>query len=126
MAASASWMDLLGSALLAEAEAFRDGVRLIPQGTMEHILVETDSQELALLWKNRRRNLSEISVILDEVEEMASYFSYFRVIHTRRSANFAAHLCAQHATSLLDNFVWSLPPSFLQQCLQFDYNNAVY
>ena len=76
------------------------------------ILVETDSQELALLWKNRRRNLSEISVILDEVEEMASYFSSFRVIHTRRSANFAAHLCAQHATSLLDNFVWSLPPSF--------------
>ena len=112
MAASARWMDSLGSALLAEAEAFRDGVRLIPQGTMEHILVETDSQKLALLWKNRRRNLSEIYVILEEVEEMASYFSTFRVIHTRRLANFAAHLCAQHATSLLDNFVWSLPPSF--------------
>ena len=125
MVASARWMDSLGSALLAEAEAFRDGVRLIPQGTMEHISVETDSQELTLLWKNRRRNLSEIYVILEEVEEMASYFSTFRVIHTRRLANFAAHLCAQHATSLLDNFVWSLPPSFLQQCLQFDCNNVV-
>ena len=77
MAASARWMDSLGSALLAEAEAFRDGVRLIPQGTMEHILVETDSQELALLWKNRRTNRSEISAILEEVEEIASNFFSF-------------------------------------------------
>ena len=38
MAASAHWMDSLGSALLAEVEAFRDGVRLIPRGTMEHYL----------------------------------------------------------------------------------------
>ena len=84
MAASARWMDSLGSALLAEAEAFRDGVRLIPQGTMEHILVETDLQELALLWKNGQMNRSEISAILEEVEEMASNFSSFKVIHTRR------------------------------------------
>ena len=38
MAASAHRMDSLGSALLAEVEAFRDGVRLIPRGTMEHYL----------------------------------------------------------------------------------------
>jgi hypothetical protein len=31
MAASARWMDSLGSALLAEAEAFRDSVLLIPK-----------------------------------------------------------------------------------------------
>jgi len=43
MAASAHWMDSLGSTLLAEAEAFRDDVLLIPQCTMEHILVEIDS-----------------------------------------------------------------------------------
>ena len=43
MAASAHWMDSLGSALLAEAEAFRDGVLLIPHCTMEHILVEINS-----------------------------------------------------------------------------------
>jgi len=32
---------------------------------------------------------------------------------------FAAHLCAQHASSTLATFVWFVPPSFLQQYLQF-------
>ena len=33
--------------------------------------------------------------------------------------NFGAHLCAQHASSTLATFVWFVPPSFLQQYLQF-------
>ena len=52
-AASARWINLIGSALLAEADVLRDGVRLIPTGTREHIIVETDSQQLASFWRNR-------------------------------------------------------------------------
>ena len=124
IAASARWMASLGSALLAEAEALRDGIRLLPQGMREQIIVETDCQDLVSLW-NKRHHRSEIKAVLDDAEEMASNFSSFQLLHTRRESNFAAHLCAQHACSSLDSFVWSNPPSFLQHVLQFDCNNAV-
>jgi hypothetical protein len=51
-ATSARWIISVGSIVLAEAEALKDGIRLIPGGTREHIVVETDSLELPSLWKN--------------------------------------------------------------------------
>jgi ribonuclease HI len=123
--ASARCLDSTGSALLAEAEAFRDGVRIIPEGTTDHIVLETDSQELVALWKNREKRRSEIKAIFDDVEGMISNLTSFQVVHTKRTANFAAHLCAQHAFSFLASFVWAEAPSFLQPCLQFDCNNTV-
>ena len=53
LAASARWKDSMGSALMAEAEAFRDGVWLIPAGTRERIVVESDCLELVTRWKNK-------------------------------------------------------------------------
>jgi hypothetical protein len=41
--ATAWWIDYIGSALLAEAEALGDGIRIIPEGTAEHIIVESNS-----------------------------------------------------------------------------------
>jgi hypothetical protein len=35
---------------MAEAEALRDGIRSIPEGTNEHIVLETNSQELVTPW----------------------------------------------------------------------------
>lgn len=67
LAALARWLDSLGSALLAEAEALRDGVRLIPGGTRERIILEMDSQELASLRNNKRMHRLEIAAILDKV-----------------------------------------------------------
>jgi hypothetical protein len=124
LAASARWKDSMGSALMAEVEAFRDGVRLIPAGTRERIVVESDWLELVMLWKNKGNHRSEIKAILDDVEEMISDFTSFQLLHTRRERNFAAHLSAQHASSTLASFVWFNPPSFLQHCLQFDCNNG--
>jgi hypothetical protein len=40
--ASAWRLSSVGSALLAEAEALREEVRLIPAGTQDHIVAETD------------------------------------------------------------------------------------
>jgi len=54
--ASARWIDLVGSALLAEVEALRDGVRLILAGTREHIIMETDSLVLVSLWRDRDKH----------------------------------------------------------------------
>lgn len=57
--ASARWLDSVESVLLAEAEALRDGVRFIQEGTRERVIVETDSQELVSLWNNRRKYRSD-------------------------------------------------------------------
>jgi hypothetical protein len=95
--ASALLMHLVGSALLAEADALRDGVWLIPAGTREHIIVETDSQVLVSLWRDRDKHRSEVGVIMDEVAALASAFTSFRVVFTKRLVNFAAHLCAKQS-----------------------------
>jgi hypothetical protein len=115
-------MHLVGSALLAEAEALRDGVRLIPTGTRELIIVETDSQVLASLWRDRDKHRSEVGVIMDEGAALASAFTSFRVVFSKRVVNFAAHLCAKQALDCKQNFVWLSAPTFLQQCLQLDCN----
>ena len=93
--------------------------------TKECINVETNSQKLVSLWNNRRKHSSKITAILDAVEQMTYSFTSFQVIHTRRLMNFTAHLCAQHSSSFLDNYVWLYPFSFLQNCLQSDCNNTV-
>jgi ribonuclease HI len=77
LVASARWLESLGSALLAETEALWDGVRLISEGIGEHIIVETDSQELVSQWNNRGKHRSEITGILDAAEEMTSSFTSF-------------------------------------------------
>jgi uncharacterized protein YeaC (DUF1315 family) len=77
LAASARWKDSMGLVPMAEVESFRDGVRLIPAGTRERIVVESDCLELVMLWKNKGNHRSEIKAILDDVEEMISNFTSF-------------------------------------------------
>jgi hypothetical protein len=120
--ASVRQLSLVGSALLAEAEALREGVRLIPVGTQDHIVAETDCHVLVSLWKNRGTHRSEVATILNEVEELVASFTSFRLVHTRRSVNHAGHLCAQHALVSVHNFVWQSPPRFLQ--MQFNCNSS--
>ena len=81
--ASARWLGPVGSALISEAEAIRDGLRLIPERTREHIIAETDAQEVVLLWRNRTKQRPEIAAILNEIEELASAFTSFAMNHVR-------------------------------------------
>jgi ribonuclease HI len=92
--ASARWLGHVGSALIAEAEAIQDDLHLITVGTGEHIVAKSDAQEAVSLGKNRTKQWSEISTILNEIEELASAFTSFEMIHVRREANFAAHSLA--------------------------------
>ena len=75
--ASARWINLVDSALMTEAEALRDGVRLVPIGTREHNILETDSQVLVSLWRHRSKHRSEIGVILEDAAAIASAFTSF-------------------------------------------------
>ncbi|OEL30144.1 hypothetical protein BAE44_0008836 [Dichanthelium oligosanthes] len=83
---------------MAEAEACRDGVKLIDPGDRRAVVAETDSLELVALWNSMGEHRSEISVILEDIQEITSVFSAFSLVHVRRSANTAAHLCAKFAS----------------------------
>jgi hypothetical protein len=75
------------SVLVAEAKACRDGVRLAWMKGFRRIIVESDSLELASLWKNRGQQRSEIAVILEEIQELSMSMELFEWNHTRRLAN---------------------------------------
>ena len=116
----------VASTLAAEAEArLRAGVQLIHSVTQGAVILETDSLELVGLWNNKETQRSEFTPIFSDIQEMSSGFSTsFNVLHARRSANKAAHVCASFAEhSAFD--VWAnAPPSFLLQVLQDDCNHV--
>ncbi|KAG2627936.1 hypothetical protein PVAP13_3KG265938 [Panicum virgatum] len=77
------------------------------------MIMETDSLQLVSLWNSRRQQLSEIAVILQDIEEM-------------RSANNVAHLCAKQASQSRPSLLWQdHPPSFLLSSLRRDCNPPV-
>ncbi|KAG2610957.1 hypothetical protein PVAP13_4KG222510, partial [Panicum virgatum] len=76
------------------------------------VTAETDSQELVSLWRSRGEDRSELTAIFSD-----------ELVHVRRSANFAAHLCARNGCNSSSALVWvEQPPSFLQHCLLNDCN----
>ena len=83
-----------------------------------------DSLEVVGLWNNRATQRSEFAPIFDDIQELASSFSSFCIVHVKRTANRAAHACAHFAASS-DFEVWANDaPSFLLQTLQDDCNHA--
>jgi ribonuclease HI len=125
IAAAARRLNSVASALMAEAEALRDGARLAAQGIQEGVIVETDSQQFVSLWRSRKGTRSEIGAILHEVEEVAATFRSFTVTHVRRSANVAAHTCARNTSPASLASVWvQQPPSFLQASLLVGCNHS--
>jgi ribonuclease HI len=114
----------VSSALAAEAVALREGVNLIHMVTTGPVVLETDSLELVHLWDRRATQRSEFTSLFREVEDMSGAFSSFSVMHTRRTTNTAAHLCAKSAVSS-EFEVWAnVPPSFLVQTLHNDCNHV--
>jgi hypothetical protein len=73
LGASARWLPAVSSALVAEAEACRDGLRLALNRTeFSSAILETDSLQLVSLWNSRLQRYSEIAVILEDIAEMIS------------------------------------------------------
>ena len=114
----------VASALAAEAEALRAGVQLIHTVTNGPVIMETDSLELLDLWNNRASQRSVFAPIFDDIQGLASSFSSFCVVHVKRTANGAAHACAQAAYSIPFEVWANTPPSFLLQVLQDDCNHV--
>lgn len=90
-------------------------VGLAPIGTSEHIIVETDVQELVLLWQDKARQCSDTTIILDNIEDIATTLTSLRLVHTLSSSNFMGCLYAQYAFPMLEIY-FSPHPSFLKRC----------
>jgi ribonuclease HI len=103
----------VGFALMVEAEAWRDGLRLLGPLPQQKVILETDSLELVNLWRGYEDYRSEVHPILQDVQVMSSIFSSFLVRHIKQSGNAAAHTCARNASCNLA-IVWEgTPPRFL-------------
>ena len=114
----------VASALAAEAEALRAGVQLIHTVTNGPMMLETDSLEVVALWNNRATQRSEFTPIFDDIQDLASSFSSFCIMHVKRTANMAAHACAHFVASSAFEVWANDAPSFLLQTLQYDCNHV--
>jgi hypothetical protein len=65
------------SALVAEEEACRMGLKLLSNEADIKVVVETDSKALVDLWKIRDHDRSEIAMILADIQELTRNFSSF-------------------------------------------------
>jgi ribonuclease HI len=119
-------LPLVTSALVAEAEAWRDGLRLLGPSPQQQVILETDLMELITLWRSREDHRLEVTPILKDIQAMTMVYSSFSMIHTRRMGNTAAHICARNASSS-HAVVWEgNPPSFLLRQLNEDCNHPDY
>uniref|UniRef100_K3YYS2 RNase H type-1 domain-containing protein n=1 Tax=Setaria italica TaxID=4555 RepID=K3YYS2_SETIT len=122
--AAARWLPAVASALVAEAEACRDGLLLLQGDGRRHVIIKVDSKELVNLWANRNSR-SEIGTILEDIRELSRHLQYFELVHVNRSANCVDHACAQQAVVSRASNVWSGDvPAFLLQPLQNDCNHV--
>jgi ribonuclease HI len=77
----------VASALSSEAEALHAGVQMIHSATSGPVIMETDSLELVNLWKHRATQRSEFALILQDIQDLASFFASFSVMYARRTTN---------------------------------------
>jgi hypothetical protein len=62
------------------------------------MILETDSLELVKIWNDLSIGRSIISSVCREIRELSGFFTSFELVHVKRSANKAAHLCAHKAS----------------------------
>ncbi|CAO2201636.1 unnamed protein product [Urochloa humidicola] len=122
-AARARHLGAVGSTLIAEAEACRDGVQLARDIGAQEVILETDSSSVVNLWNSRTTCRSEIAPILRDIEASSLAFSSFTMSFVRREANLAAHVCAKEASPVYVHSMWvDVAPDFLYRIVQEECN----
>ena len=71
---TAKWYEYCLNPLAAEALACCDRMQLAKERGVNRLLLETDCQVLVSLWLNRSNQESEISPLLDQMEELSRSF----------------------------------------------------
>jgi ribonuclease HI len=113
LTAMAQRLPSVTSALMAEAEACRHRLRLLPRMPQQRVILETGSQEFVTLWRSRDDHRLEITPTLRDIQELVTTFISFSVVHVRQMGNATTHLCARNVLSC-NPIIWeNTPPSFL-------------
>ena len=79
--------DDAANALVMEALAIRDSVRLACDLVLTNVVVESDAQQLVRLWDAMHFDRAEVAPILNEVKFFTENFSSFRLVFVAREAN---------------------------------------
>ena len=101
--AQAKWYDNFLNAVVGEALACRDAVKMAAQFGFHKIHLETDCLELIQLWEKRVMQRSIIAPILSEINELMLASTEFVFTFASRSCNRVAHLLAKQIGTVACN-----------------------
>ncbi|TVU37137.1 hypothetical protein EJB05_10434, partial [Eragrostis curvula] len=99
LAVEGRWMEYLADAITAEAMAARNGLSLAVALGYDKVILEVDNSSQAISLRAAVPDLSTISGLCQEIQELGSSFVEFEVSLVGREANSAAHCCAKMATA---------------------------
>lgn len=113
LGAQARTYDHCLNALMVEAWARRDGLRLAIAHGVRSLCLEADSLELVRLWDLKETQRSALSPVLMEMHELCLQLSEFELRHTSRACNNVAHELAKRVVGESGMVQWysEAPPS---------------
>ena len=106
-------------ALEVEAKATEVGIYLAWDLGLKDIVVEGDSQQVIQALNGSNPPALSILKIVEGLKRFLLQFNSWKVVHTRRNTNEAAHLLARNAMNVKDSVFWveDTPPLIEHQIL---------
>ena len=105
--------------LSIELLACRDAIIMAQDMGVQHVVMETDCQEIQRLWDAPQRSTCYHLIL--EMKEMATGFQGFRLRFSGRQTNMAAHRVARHSLNLsVFMHLYDTILEWLTDCLQSD------
>ena len=83
-----------------------DAVLLIKDLGLTKVIIETECQELVILWNSRATNRCTVIPLLNQIQELSGQCTYLAFVPVRREANMVAHYTAKFAFALNSECMW--------------------
>ena len=98
-----------------EVEAAEQGIKIAQEAGLQSVILETDSHEVPELINNREGSLTEIYLVLAEIQDLKKNFKAFKAQYVPRSFNECAQSLTKMAIEKFESIVWveNFPPEIL-------------
>jgi ribonuclease HI len=124
LAATTKWYGPIHDALVAEALAAREGLKLARQLEFSDIILESDSSILVRILNEEVPDRSLIAGIWHECRELCMSFNNVKVCYVPREGNFLADKCVKEASADAPVLVWLADvPQWLKDAAAMDCNH---